>query len=51
MTDDELLKIWNDLVRIYGDSLPDYDNCPGEFSYLLKLYMYERQLNEIHQTS
>jgi hypothetical protein len=49
MSHEELIAIWNDLVRIYGGSLPDYDNCPGEFSYLLKLYMYERQLNESNQ--
>lgn len=33
-------KIWNDLVAMYGDKLPNPEQCPREFAHLLKLYMY-----------
>lgn len=48
-TYEELVEIWNDMVRIHGDRLPDFDHCPKEFAYLLKLYMYDRKMkNEKH---
>lgn len=43
-TYEELVEIWNDMVRIHGDRLPDFDHCPKEFAYLLKLYMYDRKM-------
>jgi hypothetical protein len=39
MTDEQLEKIMEDLIRIYGDELPNPDHQPMVFSYLLKLYM------------
>ena len=49
-TDKEIINVWNDLVRIYGDDLPDLEHCPNEFAYRLKLYYYERYLNEFNKT-
>jgi len=49
ITDDEILAVWNDMVRIYGDNLPDPVHCPIEFAYRLKLYNYEMFLNEFHK--
>lgn len=40
MTNEQLEKIGNDLVEMYGDELPDPEHCPREFQYILKLYMY-----------
>lgn len=51
MTDDELTNIWNDLVKSYGDKLPDPVHCPREFSHYVKLYNYERYLNEFRKTN
>jgi hypothetical protein len=39
MTEEQLEKIMNGLIRIYGDTLPNPDHQPILFSYLLKLYM------------
>lgn len=50
-TDEEIINVWNDLVRIYGDDLPDPEHCPNEFAYRLKLYYYERVLNEFNKTN
>lgn len=49
ITDEEIMVVWNDMVRIHGDSLPDPIHCPNQFGYLLKLYYYERYLNEFHK--
>ena len=40
MTNEQLEKIGNDLVEMYGDELPDPIQCPREFGYILKMYMY-----------
>jgi hypothetical protein len=40
MTNEQLELIGRELERIYGDSLPNPEHCPREFSYILKLYMY-----------
>ena len=39
MSNEQLEKIIKDLIRIYGDELPNPDHQPMVFSYLLKLYM------------
>ena len=45
MTEEQLEKIMNGLIRIYGDALPNPDHQPILFSYLLKLYMaYEHEV-------
>jgi hypothetical protein len=51
MTDEELTSIWNDLVKSYGDTLPDPVHCPREFSHYVKLYNYERYLNEFRKAN
>jgi hypothetical protein len=42
MTDEQLEKIMNDMIEIYGDELPNPDHCPNEFRHILKMYMYYR---------
>ena len=40
MTPEQLEKIVKTLEEMYGDKLPDPEQCPKEFGYILKLYMY-----------
>lgn len=40
MTDTEILKIYEELVEIYGDDLPNFENEPKQFAYILKLHLY-----------
>ena len=40
MSDTELEFIGERLVQIYGDSLPDPDQCPRQFEFYVKMYMY-----------
>lgn len=32
--------MYNDMVRIYGDRLPDIDHEPLRFAYYVRLYKY-----------
>lgn len=39
-------EIRNDMIEMFGDNLPNIENEPLRFTYYLKLYFYERSLNE-----
>jgi len=41
MTADDHVK---EFLRMYGDRLPNPENCPREFEYYVKLYKYYRGL-------
>lgn len=40
MTAEEMQKIGEKLLEMYGDSLPDPIHEPMQFAYVLKLFMY-----------
>lgn len=40
MSDEEVLKMYDEMVKIYGDRLPDPERQPREFAYFVKLYKY-----------
>jgi hypothetical protein len=46
MTNEELEQFVKDLMEHYGDNLPNPEHEPKRFEYYLKLFKYERQLNE-----
>lgn len=48
MTDDEVLKAYDELVKEFGDKLPNPDHYPKVFAYYVKLYKYykERKYDE-----
>lgn len=39
MNEQQLTDIWNGMVAVYGDELPDPDHCPRQFKHYLKLFM------------
>ena len=39
-----------EFLEIYGDRMPNPENCPKEFNHLLRLYMYERSLLQNNNT-
>ena len=43
-------EMYEDMVRIFGDKLPDLEHCPIEFAYYVKLYKYYHmeKPNEVH---
>ena len=45
MTDDEVLKIYNEMVEEYGNKLPNPDHYPKVFQYYVKLYLHYRKHN------
>lgn len=46
MTDEEALKFYEILVEEYGDRLPNFEHCPREFAYYVRLYKYSRGLDK-----
>lgn len=42
----DLEQLGQDLVAEFGDRLPNPDSEPIRFKYYLKLFLYERYLNE-----
>ena len=40
MTNDEIMNVWNEMVKIYGDKLPNPEQQPIQFAYFLKLYNF-----------
>jgi hypothetical protein len=43
MTDDEVLKFYNELVEYYGDKLPNFEHYPKQFEMCVKLYRYYKE--------
>ncbi len=46
MTEQEASDIYNELAKMFGDKLPDPEHSPKEFEYFIKLYLYEKKVNE-----
>jgi hypothetical protein len=44
MTDEEVLKLYDEMVKRYGDKLPNPDHCPQEFQYYVKLFLYDKKV-------
>lgn len=45
MTDQQALDTYNQMVEHFGGSLPDFEHCPKEFAYYVKLYTYTKNAN------
>jgi len=48
MTKDEISRVVDEMIEMFGDKLPDPEHCPKEFQYFIKLYFYEKFVNESH---
>jgi hypothetical protein len=46
MTSEELEKIGQELVEMYGDNLPNHLHEPIRFAYYVKLYRYVKEKDE-----
>ena len=46
MTKDEIARVVEEMIEMFGDKLPDPEHCPKEFQYYIKLYFYEKFVNE-----
>lgn len=40
MTDEEVLKFYDELVEHFGESLANFEHEPRRFAYQVKLYRY-----------
>lgn len=43
MNDTEVLDLYNEMVTLYGDRLPDPEHEPRQFHYFVKLFLYYRR--------
>jgi hypothetical protein len=51
MTDAEIQRIFKEMVEMFGDDLPNPEQEPVRFRYYIKLYNYEKKLqNESTKT-
>jgi hypothetical protein len=46
MTDDEVLKFYEELVDHFGDKLANFEHHPKQFAQQVKLYRYYKEQNE-----
>ena len=46
MTGEELKKVGQELVEMFGDKLPHHQHEPIRFAYYLKLYRYVKEKDE-----
>jgi hypothetical protein len=46
MTDEEVLKFYNELKEFYGDNLANFEHHPKQFQNQVKLYRYYKEKNE-----
>jgi hypothetical protein len=40
MSDDDVLKLYNEMVEWFGDTLPNFEHEPIRFAHCVKLYRY-----------
>ncbi len=45
-----ILRIYEDMVKMFGDKLPDPEHSPKEFEYFVRLYLYEKKVNESNRS-
>lgn len=50
MTDEEVDKIVDDMIKVFGDKLPNPDAFPQSFEYYCKLYKYFHMRKENEAT-
>lgn len=43
MTNEEVLRIYEEMVKMFGDKLPNPEHCPREFAYFVKLYWHSKK--------
>ena len=41
-------QMYNEMVQIYGDALPNLVQQPKEFEYYVKLYKYRKYMEQQH---
>lgn len=46
MTDEEVIKFYDELKAWYGDSLANFEHHPRIFAYQVKLYKYYKRRND-----
>lgn len=49
MTDEEVLKLYDEMVEMYGDKLPNPEHEPRQFQYYIKLFLYDRKVRDERQ--
>jgi hypothetical protein len=50
MTDEEVLKFYEELVYHYGDKLVNFDHHPKQFQYQVTCYKYYKEQDERAQS-
>jgi hypothetical protein len=46
MTDDEVLKLYDEMVEHFGDTLANFEHHPKQFQNQIKMYRYYKEQNE-----
>lgn len=44
MTDDDIVKLYDELVKEFGDKLPNPEHFPIQFKYYIRLYLHLKEL-------
>lgn len=40
MTEEEILKMYDEMLKMFGDKLPDPEHYPIQFAYYVRLYKH-----------
>lgn len=46
MNDDEVKKLYAEMVNEYGNKLPNPEHCPNTFAYYVRLYLHFKRIRE-----
>jgi hypothetical protein len=46
VTDEEVLKMYEEMVEYYGEKLPNPEHHPIQFAYYVKLWKYYKERRE-----
>ena len=46
MSEEEIIKMYDDMVTMWGDKLPNHEHEPLRFAYYVRMYRYLKEHND-----
>jgi hypothetical protein len=45
MSDEEIIKMYDEMIELWSDKLPNFEHEPIRFAYYVKMYRYLKEQN------
>ena len=46
MSEEEIVKMYNEMIELWGDKLPNHEHEPIRFAYYVKMFRYLKAQND-----